>query len=149
MPIYRFRILDKSDRVIAGQHWHCEDDDVARRHAEILAAQTKHSCIEIWRDAQQVPRISPADALPLADEGGLPKSHRPASVDSSGETMRRRRVAEIAKLCSCPNCGSPDLVVVKWPKIVACLACKRRYSPIVETEYTITGADERCEARHG
>ena len=128
MPIYRFRILDKSDRVIAGQHWHCADDDVARRHAEILAAQTRHSSIEIWRDAQQVPRISPAEALPLADEGGLPKSHR-----YDQRRQQRRNDAEIATLCNCPHCGSPDLVVIQWPNIVECLACKRGYPPFVRT----------------
>ena len=62
MPIYRFRILDKFDRVIAGQHSHCEDDDAARRHAEILAAHTRHSSIEIWHDQRWVPaeRSAPA-----------------------------------------------------------------------------------------
>jgi hypothetical protein len=34
MPVYPFRILDKFDRVIAGQHSHCADDDSAREHAE-------------------------------------------------------------------------------------------------------------------
>jgi hypothetical protein len=76
MPIYRFRILDKFDRVIAGQHSLCENDDAARRHAEILAAQTRHSEIEIWHDQRQVLRISRPDALTPTDEGGPPKPHR-------------------------------------------------------------------------
>jgi len=59
MPTYRFRILDKSDRVIAGQYSYCEDDDLARKHAEILAAQTRHPSIEIWQDQREVPRITP------------------------------------------------------------------------------------------
>jgi hypothetical protein len=38
MPIYRFRILDNGNRVIAGQCSHCKDDDAAREQADILAA---------------------------------------------------------------------------------------------------------------
>jgi hypothetical protein len=65
MPIYRFRILDRFDRVIAGQHSHCEDDDVARRHSQILAAQTRHPNIEIWHDQRRVPEERSAQAPPL------------------------------------------------------------------------------------
>ena len=54
MPIYRFRILDETKHVIAGQYSHCNDDDAARRHAEILAAQTRNPNIVIWDDDRQV-----------------------------------------------------------------------------------------------
>jgi hypothetical protein len=64
MPIYRFRILNSSDQVIAGQYSHCKDDDVARRHADMLAAQSRNSNIVIWDDDRQVPREHPG---PLPD----------------------------------------------------------------------------------
>jgi len=76
MPIYRFRILDKFNRFIAGQYSRCADDDAAREHAESLATQAKGPGIEIWCDAQQVPRSSRPDAsdyrvaLPLIPDGG-------------------------------------------------------------------------------
>jgi hypothetical protein len=57
MPIYRFRILDHGNRVIAGQYSHCKDDDAAREQADILAAQVKDLSVEIWSDQQrEVPR---------------------------------------------------------------------------------------------
>src|SRR5262245_8483398 len=56
MPIYRFRILDKLDRVIAGQYSYCSDDDAARRHADILAARTRRHDIAIWQGDRLVPR---------------------------------------------------------------------------------------------
>jgi hypothetical protein len=59
MPIYRFRLLDQFDSVIAGQFIHCNDDDAAREHADILAAQVKGLAIEIWSDEKQVPRKRP------------------------------------------------------------------------------------------
>jgi hypothetical protein len=62
MPIYRFRILDNGNRVIAGQYSPCADDDAAREHAEILAAQAKGLGIEIWCDAHEVSRSSRKDA---------------------------------------------------------------------------------------
>ena len=53
MPIYRFRILDNGNRAIAGQYSHCKNDDAAREHAEILAAQVKGCSVEIWSDQQR------------------------------------------------------------------------------------------------
>jgi hypothetical protein len=70
MPIYRFRILDKGNRITAGQYSHCKDDDAAREHADILAAQIKDLSVEVWSDQQrEVPRKRP-DALTSADDSG-------------------------------------------------------------------------------
>ena len=63
MPIYRFRILDETKHVIAGQYSHCNDDDAARRHADIFAAQARSPNIVIWDDDRQVLREH-ADPLP-------------------------------------------------------------------------------------
>ena len=70
MPICRFRILDNGNRVIAGQYSHCKDDDAAREHADILAAQVKGLGAEIWSDQQrEVVRKCP-EALTPADDSG-------------------------------------------------------------------------------
>jgi hypothetical protein len=76
MPIYRFRILGRSDQVIAGQYSHCKDDDAARQHADILAAQRRYSNIVIWDDDRQVP---PRPRLMVRPPEGLALS-RPRSV---------------------------------------------------------------------
>jgi hypothetical protein len=74
MPIYRFRILDNGNRIIAGQYSHCKDDDAAREHADILAAQFKGPSVEIWSEQQrEVPRERPK-ALSADDNG--PKRRR-------------------------------------------------------------------------
>ena len=80
MPLYRFRILDASHRVIARQYSYREDDGAARGHAEILAAQTEHPNIEIWSNERQVPRKR-SGLLPVATDD-RPK---PPSNDSPGE----------------------------------------------------------------
>ena len=67
MPIYRFRILDIGNRVTAGQYSHCKDDDAAREHADILAAQVKGLSVEIWSDQYgEVPRKRPDAMTPAA-----------------------------------------------------------------------------------
>jgi len=94
MPVYRFRILDKFGRVIAGQYIQCTDDDAARRHADILAAVSRKPGIEIWNRDQPVARDAP-------DESRI-------------------------RLHNCPQCGCPDVSVVRWPA-ATCLACGCAY----------------------
>jgi hypothetical protein len=60
MPIYRFRILDKSGRVIAGQYSHCVDDEAARANAKMLVEQVRGLGIEASCDTRQMPRTSAA-----------------------------------------------------------------------------------------
>jgi hypothetical protein len=63
MPLYRFRILDKSNRVVAGQGSICKNDDAAREHAELLATRVRDTDqIEIWHDQRQVIRKRTPDA---------------------------------------------------------------------------------------
>jgi hypothetical protein len=83
MGIYRFRILDNGNRVIAGQYSHCKDDDAARELADILAAQVKGLSVDIWSDQQrEVPRkclrlLTPADESgPKRDPSGW-RPYRP------------------------------------------------------------------------
>jgi len=54
MPLYRFRILDKFGRTIAGQFLHLRDDNWARRHAADLASHTKNHPVEIWQGDRQL-----------------------------------------------------------------------------------------------
>ena len=61
MPLYRFRILDKFGRRIAGQFSHLLDDDEARRHAVLLRERTKDHAVEVWQDERQVPDLSVLD----------------------------------------------------------------------------------------
>jgi hypothetical protein len=82
MPIYRFRMLGRFDRVVAGQYQHCEDDDAAREHANVLASRTGNSNIEIWSDQRQVAREC---------HGPLPDAPRPPSGDR--RRQRRHRAA--------------------------------------------------------
>jgi len=56
MPLYRFRILDKFDHVLAGQYTHLEDDDAARRHAVALQERARNLTVVIWDGARQVLR---------------------------------------------------------------------------------------------
>ena len=93
MSIYRFRILNKLHSVIAGQYSFCADDDAARRHDDILSAETHDSDIEIWHEQQQVPRKRP-DAVTLADDG---------RARSSGWRPYRRRGRKSVRSLSVPD----------------------------------------------
>ena len=84
MPIYRFRILDKFDRVIAGQYSHRIDDDAARDHANIFAAEIKNLSVEIWNDQRQVPRKRP-NASTVADDGGPKQNGQEVRNKAAGE----------------------------------------------------------------
>jgi len=112
MPVYRFRFLDKSGRVIAGHYSRCEDDAAARAYADGLAAQTGNSNIEISR-------------------GDRPASHEPPdplwtmAVDDLQPPRKKVRRWEPG-LRNCPRCESPDLFVIRLP-IVRCLTCSCAY----------------------
>ena len=69
MPLYRFRILDKFGRTIAGQFVDRDDDNAARQHAETLTAQTMNHEVEIWQGERRVresPGIDGDDKRPTA-----------------------------------------------------------------------------------
>jgi len=87
MPVYRFRILDKFNRAIAGQFIYCMDDESARRHADVLAAVSRRQNIEIRADRRLVARESPH--------------------------LRH----SIPRLCNCPRCSRPDVFVTHWPDV--------------------------------
>ena len=131
MPIYRFRILDEFDHVIAGQYSHCKDDDAARRHANILAALSRNSNIEIW-DCD----------LPVLRTPG-PRWARAVENRRLRSNDRRRQVRQRAgPICqppiigdeqrwgglrnNCPRCKAPDVLAIRWPT-VQCLACGCTY----------------------
>jgi hypothetical protein len=84
MHLYRFRILDKFDRIIAGQYRDCTDDDAARRHAKLLAALTRKSNIEIWNCDRLVSRETPGPLWAVAvDNRRLPSNDRRKKVTGS------------------------------------------------------------------
>ena len=90
MPIYRFRILDETKHVIAGQYSHCKDDDAAGRHADILAVKRRSSNIVIWDEDRPVPRERPdpsPDTPPSSQ--GEPRVAEPVVPLSSSELIRR------------------------------------------------------------
>ena len=88
MPIYRIRILDDRDRIIAGQYSYLKDDEAARERAAALAAQAKHSNIQIWSSDRQVPRERPDKTLAAADDRSTPPSND--SQRQSGASDKRR-----------------------------------------------------------
>lgn len=67
MPAYRFRVLDKSDRVIAGHHNRCENDDAARAYADVLVAQIGNPNIKILSGEREVPRTERLQAKAQAE----------------------------------------------------------------------------------
>ena len=107
MPLYRFRILGTFGRLIAGQFRRWEDDGAARRHAAVLAAQAGGRTVEIWRGKQQVPCGS------YLHRGRLPARNK---------LWLRVGEARMRGSTECPECGQPDLVVVRLP-VVRCLGC--------------------------
>ena len=116
MAVYHFQFLDKSDRVIAGHYSRCEDDDAARRHADVLVAQTRNSNISIWNGDRPVSRETPDRSRAMAADDLQPPSND-----------RRKKVRQWGRgLCTCPRCESPDLLVIRLP-VVQCLACYCAY----------------------
>src|SRR5262249_22192316 len=116
MAEYRFRFLDKLDRVIAGHYSRCEDDDAARAYADVLAAQIGNSNIEISTGDRPVSREASDPLRATAVD-----NPRPPSDD------RRKKVRRWTPgLHECPRCSSPDLLVVRLP-IVGCLTCYCAY----------------------
>ena len=79
MPLYRFRILNKSGRVVASQSAFCANDDGARAHAAMLAAETRTHPIEI---SEGEPRVA-------VETGDAEKFRR--------EARRLREEAELAR----------------------------------------------------
>ena len=89
MPIYRIRILDDRDRIIAGQYSYLKDDQTARERAAALAAQTMHSNIQIWSNDRQVPRERPDKPLAAADDRSTPPSNDSQRQESGASDKRR------------------------------------------------------------
>src|SRR5262249_47368244 len=116
MAEYRFRFLDKLDRVIAGHYSRCEDDDAARAYADVLAAQIGNSNIEISSGDRPVSLEIPDPLWARAVDDPDPPSND-----------RRKKVRRWGRrLCSWPRCQSPDLLVIRLP-IVRCLTCDCTY----------------------
>jgi hypothetical protein len=51
---YRLRLFDKTDRYVAGQFVHCENDSHARSHADKMLARTGIARVEVWDGQRQV-----------------------------------------------------------------------------------------------
>jgi len=56
MPLYRFRMLDTFDQVLAIQFSDCADDDAARARAQFLDDATRRDTVEIWSAGRRVDR---------------------------------------------------------------------------------------------
>jgi len=116
VPVYRFRFLDKSGRVIAGHYSRCENDGAARAYADGLAVQTGNSNIEISRSDRPGSRETPEPLRSMAiDDRQTPSVDRRKKVRRWGLGLRK-----------CPRCESPDLFVIRLP-IVRCLTCSCAY----------------------
>jgi len=95
MPLYRFRILGKFGRFIGGQFTRWKDDDAARRHAAVLAAQAGGRTVEIWRGKQRVPpvRRQPTGPLATAAGQGATAVAKPITAQECRAEARRIRAA--------------------------------------------------------
>src|SRR5262245_43516899 len=82
MSLDRFRILDNLDRVVAGHFSYDKDDDAARKHADIFAAQAGTTKLDIWSGQRQIPRTSLAETDHIA----------PRPPGSSYYGLRRRKM---------------------------------------------------------
>jgi hypothetical protein len=56
MTLYRFSLLDRSDRIMALETVECDDDDAAEDFADQLLESLGYAAVEIWEGTERIYR---------------------------------------------------------------------------------------------
>src|SRR5271165_4573145 len=83
LTLYRFSMLDRSDRIRALETFECHDDEEAEDFADRLLSSSGYIAVEIWEGTQRIHRSEKT------------------AVQSQRETgLRRRRLAFASRMAS-------------------------------------------------